>query len=340
MPYPKAPLLSIQDLHVTFDTFAGTTHAVRGVSFDLYRGETIAIVGESGCGKSVTAQTILQLIPQPPGHIRGGSIFFEGKDLLKLNEQQMRQIRGRDIGMIFQDPMTSLNPTLSIGYQIQEVILEHRPMSRDQAIRESIELLKLVGIPDATSRITQYPHEFSGGMRQRVMIAIGLACHPKLLIADEPTTALDVTIQAQILDLMRRIQKQTHTSIILITHDLGVVAGMADRVIVMYGGQVVESGSVEQIFYQTSHPYTKALLSALPKGNGPRQAKLTPIEGSPPDLLHPLEGCSFSPRCNYAMRLCQDFCPSLLKAQEGQSSRCFLHLPQAKSMKNKFDQIG
>lgn len=332
------PLLSLQDLHVTFDTFAGTIHAVRGVSFDLYRGETVAIVGESGCGKSVTAQTILQLIPRPPGNIRSGKILFEGKDLVHLSESEMREIRGKEIGMIFQDPMTSLNPTLTVGYQIQEVLIKHNQASRKEAKEQAKHLLEMVGIPDASSRLNQYPHEFSGGMRQRVMIAIGLACSPKLLIADEPTTALDVTIQAQILDLMNRIQEQTQTSIILITHDLGVVAGMADRVIVMYGGQVVESGDVEQIFYRPSHPYTKSLLAAMPKANLGGNAKLQPIEGTPPDLAHPPEGCSFCSRCSYAMRVCREYSPALFQLEEEQKSRCFLHLPQAHSQKNKFNQ--
>lgn len=334
----KKPLLRIEDLHVTFDTFSGVVHAVRGVSFDLYCGETVAIVGESGCGKSVTAQSILQLIPCPPGRIRSGKILFEGRDLAQLNEVQMRQIRGRDIGMIFQDPMTSLNPTLSIGYQIQEVLLQHTNMSKQEAKEEAKSLLNLVGIPDATQRLDQYPHEFSGGMRQRVMIAIGIACSPKLLIADEPTTALDVTIQAQILDLMKRIQAKTSTSIILITHDLGVVAGMADRVIVMYGGQVVESGTSEEIFYNPSHPYTKALLEAIPKPNQKRGEKLRPIEGSPPDLAHPPQGCSFCSRCAYAMHVCKDYSPALYSVGGSQSSRCFLQLAAAAEQKKKFSQ--
>jgi oligopeptide transport system ATP-binding protein len=329
------PLLSIENLHVSFNTFAGKVQAVRGVSFNVEHGEIVAIVGESGCGKSVTAQTILKLIPMPPGRIDQGHILFEGIDLVNYNESQMRLIRGREIGMIFQDPMTSLNPTLSVGFQIQEVLFQHSQLSRSQAKSEAINLLKLVGIADAESRIKQFPHEFSGGMRQRVMIAIGLACKPKLLIADEPTTALDVTIQAQILDLMKKIQQETNTSIILITHDLGVVAGIADKVIVMYGGQVVESGSVEQLFSSPSHPYTKALLAALPKTTGDRNSRLSSIEGSPPDLLSPPQGCSFCSRCKFAMPVCRDYAPPLIDL-DFQKSRCFLHHPKASSQLYKF----
>lgn len=337
MKNDTSPLLSIQDLHVGFDTFSGNVQAVRGVSFDVHRGETVAIVGESGCGKSVTAQTILKLIPMPPGIIRSGRILFEGKDLVQCSEAEMREIRGRDIGMIFQDPMTSLNPTLTVGYQIQEVLIEHAQMTKEQAKARALELLKIVGIPDPESRLNQYPHEFSGGMRQRVMIAMGLACEPKLLIADEPTTALDVTIQAQILELMKEIQLKTQTSIILITHDLGVVAGMADKVVVMYGGQVVEHAPVDEIFQKPSHPYTKALLAAIPKTSTSRETKLQPIEGSPPDLAHPPQGCAFCQRCPFAMKVCKDFSPPLFSVSEKHSSRCFLHHDHAKKLKQQFD---
>lgn len=333
------PLLSIQDLHVTFNTFAGTVHAVRGVSFDVYPSETVAIVGESGCGKSVTAQSILKLIPMPPGRIRSGKIKFAGNDIAQFTESQMRSIRGKEIGMIFQDPMTSLNPTLSVGAQIAEVLLQHTIVNPAQARAQSIELLKLVGIPDPQSRVDHFPHEFSGGMRQRVMIAMGLACQPKLIIADEPTTALDVTIQAQILELMKTIQKQMQTSIILITHDLGVVAGMADRVVVMYGGQVVETGTVDQIFYEPSHPYTKALLASLPKISKGPQKRLNSIEGTPPDLAHPPHGCAFCARCPFAMQVCKDYPPSLLDLQREHHSRCFLHYPQAAAQLEKFEKI-
>lgn len=338
MKNDKEPLLSIQDLHVCFETFSGNVQAVRGVSFDVFRGETVAIVGESGCGKSVTAQTILKLIPMPPGQIRAGRILFEGKDLVEFDEIQMRAIRGQEIGMIFQDPMTSLNPTLTIGYQIQEVLREHAQLDSIAAKERSLELLKMVGIPDPSSRLDQYPHEFSGGMRQRVMIAMGLACEPKLLIADEPTTALDVTIQAQILELMKEIQRKTDTSIILITHDLGVVAGMADKVVVMYGGQVVECAPVDQLFKSPSHPYTKALLAAIPHTNEEKGQKLQSIEGSPPDLAHPPQGCSFCQRCPYAMKVCKDFTPPLFEVEEKHTSRCFLHHKHAQAIKEQFDR--
>jgi oligopeptide transport system ATP-binding protein len=332
------PLLSIQDLHVCFETFSGNVQAVRGVSFDVERGQTVAIVGESGCGKSVTAQSILKLIPMPPGKIKSGQILFEGKDLVTYTEAQMRSIRGREIGMIFQDPMTSLNPTLSIGYQIQEVLVQHAKMNYTQAKIRVLELLKLVGIPDPETRIDQYPHEFSGGMRQRAMIAMGLACEPKLLIADEPTTALDVTIQAQILELMKEIQSKTQTSIILITHDLGVVAGMADKVVVMYGGEVVEYASVDQIFNKPSHPYTKALLAAIPRSSTSRDKKLQSIEGSPPDLAHPPKGCAFCSRCSFAMKVCKDYAPPLFSIGENHASRCFLHHDHAGEMKQQFER--
>jgi oligopeptide transport system ATP-binding protein len=334
----KEPLLSIQDLHVCFETFSGNVQAVRGVSFDVFRGETVAIVGESGCGKSVTAQSILKLIPMPPGKIRSGRILFEGKDLVTYNEAQMRAIRGQEIGMIFQDPMTSLNPTLTIGYQIQEVLKEHASMNKEASRERALELLKMVGIPDPVSRLDQYPHEFSGGMRQRVMIAMGLACQPKLLIADEPTTALDVTIQAQILELMKEIQRKTHTSIILITHDLGVVAGMADKVVVMYGGQVVECAPVDELFKNPSHPYTKALLAAIPHTHEEKGQKLHSIEGSPPDLAHPPQGCAFCQRCSYAMKVCKDFTPPLFELGSQHTSRCFLHHTHAAALKQQFDQ--
>lgn len=296
-------VLEVKDLHVSFKTFGGEVKAVRGVTFDLYKGETLAIVGESGCGKSVTSQSIMRLIPNPPGKIINGSIHFKGNDLTKLKEQQMRNIRGADISMIFQDPMTALNPTIKIGEQIIEGILQHESISRQEAKKLALEMLELVGIPEPLERLNHYPHQFSGGMRQRIVIAMALVCQPEILIADEPTTALDVTIQAQILDLFRDIQKRTGVSIILITHDLGVVAQVADRIAVMYAGKIVEAGSRREIFYNPQHPYTKGLLNSVPRLDL-EGADLVPIGGTPPDLFSPPSGCPFTARCSHAMEVC------------------------------------
>ncbi len=320
----ETPLLQIDDLHVTFKTHAGTVQAVRGVTFEVGRGETVGIVGESGCGKSVTAQSILKLIPMPPGQIEKGSIRFNGEELVDKTIGEMQQIRGREIGMIFQDPMTSLNPTMRVGKQIMEGIIKHQALSRADAYKAAIELLEMVGIPEPTQRVDQYPHQFSGGMRQRVVIAIALACRPKLLIADEPTTALDVTIQAQILELMADLQKKTNSSIILITHDLGVVAGVCDRVVVMYAGKVVESGTVDEIFSRPQHPYTQALLKAVPKLGINKNERLAAIAGRPPDLRSPPPGCAFAPRCKHAMAVCTQIQPTL------EPAACWLHHPMAK----------
>lgn len=321
-------LLEIKDLQVSFDTYAGKVKAVRKVSYSVYPGEAVAVVGESGCGKSVTAQTVMGLIPSPPGRIVGGQIFLEGQDLLKLSNAQMQKIRGNEISMIFQDPMTSLNPTLRVGYQISEGLRRHKRMGSREAAEKSFELLKLVGIPHPEERVKQYPHEFSGGMRQRAMIALALACGPKLLIADEPTTALDVTIQAQIINLMKQLQQQLGMAIILITHDLGVVAGMCSRVIVMYAGQIVESGSVRDIYYQPQHPYTKGLLASIPKIRKQRNP-LSSIPGTPPDLLNPLPGCSFAPRCGQAMKICWQLSPQETEISEGHKTACWLTHPLA-----------
>lgn len=301
-------VLEVNDLHVSFQTYGGTVKAVRGVTFDLRKGETLAIVGESGCGKSVTSQSIMRLIPEPPGSIDSGTILFKGKDLTKLKEKDLRKIRGADISMIFQDPMTALNPTLTIGDQIMEGIMQHESMSKSEAKKKALEMMNLVGIPSPESRLKQYPHQFSGGMRQRIVIAMALVCEPEVLIADEPTTALDVTIQAQILDLFRDIQKKTGVSIILITHDLGVVAQVADRVAVMYAGKVVEAGSRREIFYQPQHPYTKGLLRSIPRLDIEGE-ELIPIAGSPPDLFSPPQGCPFSARCEHAMEVCDRIYP-------------------------------
>ncbi|MFM1652792.1 ABC transporter ATP-binding protein [Brevibacillus sp. B_LB10_24] len=324
-------ILEVKDLHVSFNTYAGEVKAVRGVNFHVNRGEAVAIVGESGCGKSVTAQSIMKLIPMPPGEFKAGQILFNGEDIVTKSNKEMESIRGKEIGMIFQDPMTSLNPTMTIGNQIMEGLIKHQNMGRTAARERAIELLTMVGIPQPERRVQQYPHEFSGGMRQRAMIAIALACSPKLLIADEPTTALDVTIQAQILELMKDLQKKTDSSIILITHDLGVVAEMCDRVIVMYAGKVIETGTVDDIFYNPQHPYTKGLLHSVPRLDLNRNEPLTPIFGTPPDLLKPPAGCGFTARCDSAMRICREADPEMTDVSSTQRCACWLQHPLAKS---------
>lgn len=323
------PILQVKDLHVSFHVKGGEVQAVRGMNFDIGKGETVAIVGESGSGKSVTAQTIMRLIPTPPSHIKQGEIIFQGQDLLKKTNREMEAIRGKDIGMIFQDPMSSLNPTIKVGKQITEVLIKHQKMSHGEAKKQGIEMLKLVGIKNAEARFNQYPHEFSGGMRQRVMIAIALACRPALLIADEPTTALDVTIQAQILDVMREMQQRLGTSIILITHDLGVVAGMCDKVIVMYAGEVVETGTKWEIFKNPQHPYTKGLLRSMPRLDQKKNEPLIPIIGTPPDLIKPPLGCPFCARCDQAMRVCESIDPSATVFSETHMARCWNLHPMA-----------
>lgn len=317
-------LLSVKNLSVSFRTYLGRVEAVRNISFSIGYGETIAIVGESGCGKSVTAQAIMSLIPSPPGKIDEGSIQFEGAELLLKSRREMERIRGKEMGMIFQDPMTSLNPTMRVGKQIMEGLIKHRSLSRSEARRQAIEMLHLVGISNPEKRVDQYPHEFSGGMRQRAIIAIALACKPKLLIADEPTTALDVTIQAQILELMKEIQRKTGTSIILITHDLGIVAGMCDRVLVMYGGEIVESGTVDEIYNQPRHPYTHGLLRSVPRLDMDKGNELIPIYGTPPNLLNPPKGCSFCARCDYAMRICKVNRPKIEPVNGQHEVACWL----------------
>ena len=318
------PLLEVKNLSIFFKTYVGIVQAVRNVSFSIDEGETVAIVGESGCGKSVTAQAIMGLIPKPPGSIENGTIVFDGEELLHKSKKEMEQIRGKKIGMIFQDPMTSLNPTMRVGQQIMEGLIKHQKLSKNEARLHGIDLLKLVGISDPEKRIDQFPHEFSGGMRQRAVIAIALACNPKLLIADEPTTALDVTIQAQILQLMQKIQAERGTSIVLITHDLGIVAGMCDRVIVMYGGQIVESGSVDQIFAHPRHPYTQGLLRSIPRLDMDKEKELIPIYGTPPNLLNPPKGCPFCARCAHAMRICQSDPPPLEPLENDRQVACWL----------------
>jgi oligopeptide/dipeptide ABC transporter ATP-binding protein len=294
-------LLEVTDLRTHFFTREGVVQAVDGVSFSLDRGATLGLVGESGCGKSVTALSIMGLIPRPPAKIVGGSVDFEGRDLTQLSDKQLEAVRGAQVSMIFQDPMTSLNPTLTIGTQITETMRRHLDVSKDEARRRAVDLLGRVGIPNAAARLSDYPHRFSGGMRQRVMIAIALSCNPKLLIADEPTTALDVTIQAQILDLLHDLQREYEMALILITHDMGVVAEVADEVAVMYAGQIVEQAPVLELFDHPEHPYTEALLGSLPQieGEGIREGRLTAIPGRPPDLVDPPDGCRFAPRCPY-----------------------------------------
>ncbi|TKD71896.1 ABC transporter ATP-binding protein [Pseudalkalibacillus hwajinpoensis] len=308
-------ILEVNDLHVSFDTFAGEVKAVRGVNFHLNKGETLAIVGESGSGKSVTSKAVMGLIPNPPGRIKQGEIKFGDRDLAQLPEKEMQKIRGSEISMIFQDPMTSLNPTMTIGKQIMEGLIKHQNMSNSEAKERAIELLKLVGIPNAEGRVTEYPHQFSGGMRQRVVIAIALACNPRVLIADEPTTALDVTIQAQILELLNDLQEKMGTSIIFITHDLGVVANIADRVAVMYAGKIVETGTVDEIFYNPQHPYTWGLLGSMPSLDSTDE-ELIAIPGSPPDLLDPPKGDAFAPRNPYAMQIDTEMEPPLFKVSD------------------------
>ncbi len=318
-----ADVLNIENLHVSFDTYAGEVHAVRGVDLHIASGEVLAVVGESGCGKSVTAQTIMKLNPMPPARIKEGSITLDGIDIVDAGEKQMEDIRGRLVSMIFQDPMTCLNPTMKVGKQIVETIQNHQKLSREEAHKEAIRLLEMVQIPNAVQRAEEYPHQFSGGMRQRAMIAMALSCKPKLLIADEPTTALDVTIQAQIMQLMATLRKETGTAIILITHDLGVVANLADRVAVMYAGRVMEQGTVRDIFYHPAHPYTRALLRSLPTIDTDRGAQLVSIPGTPPDLYAPPEGCEFASRCSECMKLCRANRPPMYTAGEGHIASCW-----------------
>jgi oligopeptide/dipeptide ABC transporter ATP-binding protein len=316
-------LLEIEGLKTQFFTSAGTVRAVDGVNYNVEAGETVAVVGESGCGKSVTALSIMRLVADPPGKIVEGEIRFNGTDLLSLDEEEMRQIRGRDIGMVFQEPMTSLNPVLSVGRQLTETLETHFGMSREDADKRAIELLGLVGIAEPERRLAQYPHHFSGGMRQRVMIAMALACDPKLIIADEPTTALDVTIQAQILELMKNLTREMGVAMIIITHNLGVVARYADRVNVMYAGKIVESGSAKEIYHNPRHPYTLALLKSVPRLDLPRGAKLDPVDGQPPDLARLDDGCPFRPRCRFAQDGCANDVPPLAEVREKHWSACF-----------------
>ena len=319
------PLFRVSNLHVEFTTYGGIVHAVRGASFHVDRGETLAIVGESGCGKSVAVQSVMGLIPIPPGRITHGEAILDGHHILGHQTINGKDIRGNKVGMIFQDPMTSLNPTMTIGNQIAEPLKLHRKLSSAQAKNKAIELLEMSRIPEATKRAAQYPFEFSGGMLQRAMIAMAIACEPDLLIADEPTTALDVTIQAQILDLIKDLQQEVGMGLILITHDLGVVAGVADRVVVMYAGEILESGSVDEIYYAPSHPYTVGLLSAMPTNQPDIVQELMPIPGSPPDLFSPPAGCGYVARCPHAMEACISNRPTEFAISDSHFSKCWLH---------------
>ncbi|MEG1894906.1 MAG: ABC transporter ATP-binding protein [Oscillospiraceae bacterium] len=316
-------ILEVKDLHVSFDTYAGEVKAVRGVSYEIVEGEVLAVVGESGCGKSVTAQTLMKLNPMPPARIKHGSINLCGHDIVACSEKDMQKIRGNDVSMIFQDPMTCMNPTMKVGRQLTEAIQQHTKMTNQEARDKAVELLKTVQIPNAEQRADQYPHQYSGGMRQRAMIAMALSCQPKLLIADEPTTALDVTIQAQIMELLADIKKSHGTAIMLITHDLGVVANLADRVAVMYAGKIVECGTVQDIFYRASHPYTQALLHSLPTINSKRDDDLVSIPGTPPDLFAPPIGCEFASRCEHCMKICKNQVPPKFTVGDNHFAACW-----------------
>jgi len=326
-------LLRVKDLKTYFYTQDGVVKAVDGISFELARGETLGIVGESGSGKSVTALSILKLIPDPPGKIVSGEIYLDGMDIVALNEKEMQQVRGNEIAMIFQDPMTSLNPVFTIGNQIMETIMLHQRLNKKVAREKTVELLMSVGIPNPEQRIDEYPHQFSGGMRQRAMIAMALSCNPKILIADEPTTALDVTIQAQILQLMNEIKERTNSSIIIITHDLGVIAEMADNIIIMYGGMVVEYSDVNTIFYNSHHPYTWGLLRSIPRLDEVKRERLIPIPGIPPSLIHVPPGCPFSPRCRYAKDICFKVTPELKNIGRFHKVACYLDADEVEKHK-------
>ena len=327
----KKNLVEVKDLEVSFFTYAGEVKAVRGISYELKPGEVMGIVGESGSGKSVSSYGLMGIIPSP-GKVIGGQIIFDGQDTTKLPEKELLKIRGKDISMIFQDPMTSLNPLFTIGNQIEECLKKHTDLSKEDRQKRMVELLTLVGINQPEKRLKQYPHEFSGGMRQRVMIAMALSCDPKLLIADEPTTALDVTIQAQILELMKELKDKIHMGIVFITHDLGVVSEICDNICVMYAGTIVEQGSSDQIFYEPKHPYTWGLLASVPKIDSDGHERLVPIEGNPVDLINPPKGCPFAPRCRYCMKVCIDQAPPQCTVGEGHTAACWLPVKEAREM--------
>jgi oligopeptide/dipeptide ABC transporter ATP-binding protein len=317
------PLLQVKNLHTQFFTEEGVVNAVNGVSYDIMPGEILGLVGESGCGKTVSALSILRLIPSPPGKVTEGEILFEGQDILKMDDDEIRTIRGNKIGMIFQEPMTSLNPVLTIGRQLTETLELHLKMDKQAATQRAVELLEMVGIPEAKGRIKDYPHQFSGGMRQRVMIAMALSCNPKLLLADEPTTALDVTIQAQILEVVTRLTRELGTAVIIITHNLGVVARYADRVNVMYAGRVIETAAAEELYHNPRHPYTLGLLKSVPRLDTAQKEKLIPIEGMPPDLIHMDAGCPFRPRCAFKVDRCSQENPPLMSVAAEHEAACW-----------------
>ncbi|MCC8066469.1 MAG: ABC transporter ATP-binding protein [Clostridiales bacterium] len=323
----SAKLLEVKNLRTTFHTMSGDVQAVRGTSFYVSEGESIGIVGESGCGKSVSMLSILHLLDDN-ARLEAEEILFDGNDISKFSTKEMRKLNGKEIAMIFQDPMTSLNPVFTIEQQMRDPLMRHLGLNKQQAREKALQMLETVGIPSPESRLKQYPHELSGGLRQRVMIAIAMSCSPKLLIADEPTTALDVTVQAQILDLMKQMKEQYGMAVILISHDLGVISSLCSRVIVMYGGLIVEEGQIDDIFYRTAHPYTAGLLESIPKGDGSR---LMPINGTPPDLLNPPVGCPFAARCKYAMKLCAKEMPPAYTLDENHYSCCWLHHPSVKA---------
>ena len=334
-------ILEVKDLRVSFNTYAGEVKAVRGVSFELSPGETLAFVGESGCGKTVTAKALMRLLQPPFAVIKeGSSVRFEGTEVLDMDKKALRAYRGNDVSMIFQDPMTSLNPTMTCGKQIMESLILHKGLTKEQAREEAIETLRLVKIPDPEKRVDEYPHQMSGGMRQRVMIAIALSCQPKVLIADEPTTALDVTIQAQIIDLLRELRDKLNVAIILVTHDLGVVANFADRIQVMYAGQVVERGTAHEIFYESRHPYTWALLNSVPKLGSEIKQELYSLGGTPPDLLLPLECCPFAARCEYCMPICREKNPAEEKLSATHGCACWLLHPNAPKVKTFQERLA
>jgi oligopeptide transport system ATP-binding protein len=328
------PLLQVKDLRTYFYTEEGLVKAVDGVTYDVQEGETLALVGESGCGKSISALSLLKLIPIPPGRIVSGEVLFEGDDLLKLEEDEIRKIRGNRISMVFQEPMTSLNPVLTIGKQMTEALELHLKLDRRAANARAVQLLEMVGVAEAERRITDYPHQFSGGMRQRVMIAMAMACNPKLLIADEPTTALDVTIQAQVLEVMARLSREFGTAVIIITHNLGVVARYADRVNVMYAGKIIETSTAEKVYADPRHPYTLGLLRSVPRLDQGMGEKLIPIEGLPPDLGHLPVGCSFYPRCTYRIDKCLEEYPPLALVSENHYAACWVDVTEKKGAEN------
>lgn len=333
-------ILELKNIVYSFHTYGGIVQAVRDVSFEVRKGEILGIVGESGCGKSVTSQCILRLNPEPPGFFSNGQIFFKGKDICQMSQKELRRIRGKEIGFIFQDPMTSLNPTMKIGAQIEEVFLGRTDISRKEVKQEVLDIMRMVGISDVERRYNQYPHELSGGMKQRVMIAIALVGKPDLIICDEPTTSLDVTIEAQILDLLLELREKFGTSIIMITHDLGVIARLCDRVVVMYGGKIVEQGMVQDIFYETAHPYTHGLLQSIARMDMEKNDELIPIEGTPPDLFSPPKGCPFAARCEYAMEICYQKLPEFFQLNDGHRVSCWLQHAYAPRVDLRFRRGG